>query len=109
MKIIITENRFNETIKSYILKKYPLVKDVYFTTKTSWLGSSSQLSSEEREIKVSMINVVIDNYTNSFSRSQISNIKHEIWEDVDDMFSLETTEYGSKWYFQFYRLITEKI
>ena len=109
MKIIITENRFNETIKSYILKNYPLVKDVYFTTKTKWLGSSPELSDEERIVTENVVNIIIDNYTNSFSRSQISTIKREIWTDVDDMFSLETMEYGSKWDFQFYILITEKI
>jgi hypothetical protein len=33
MKYIITENRINNLLEKFILERYPMVRDVFFTTK----------------------------------------------------------------------------
>ena len=100
MKYLITESKFNNTIKTYILKEFNIVHDVYFTTKTVVLGSSEGYPVINRNI----INVIIDNSKNEMGYRDLKNIANDIIDSVDSFFNLNFYTYGSEWEFVFGQL-----
>lgn len=95
MKYLITESKFNDTIKTYILSEFNMVHDVYFTTKTVVLGSSEGYPIIERNI----INVVINNSKNELKYRDLKDISNDIIDSVDGVFNLNVLKYSSKWEF----------
>lgn len=98
MKYIITESKINGLIERYILKKYSKVKDVTFKNKKVMLGSDRKI------IDSTTIVVTLDNSDNKMTQIELSDLRKEIINDVDQVFGLDWQEYGSPWGFMFRQL-----
>lgn len=105
MKILISENRLNRTIKNYIMEMYPNVYDVYFTTIKKTLGSTDGQPTVEETV----IHIIINNSENKFQLSELDDIRKEITKSVDTVFNLEYDVYGSLWDFQFHQIAVVKL
>jgi hypothetical protein len=100
MKYLITENKLNTTIKRYIIEMYPIVNDVFFTTKNVVLASTKGTPTVEQ----TTINIIIDNSKNEFVGGELRNIERDIKSTVDSMFNLKHMYYSSPWNFNFLQL-----
>ena len=80
-------------IEKYILGGYPMVKDVFFTTKSIRLASESNKRGENDIIR----NVINVNFKNSEMTHSSTYMGKQIRNDVNSMFSLGIGEYGSDW------------
>ena len=93
MKIIITENRLNSSLEKYILGGYPMVKRVFFTTKSIRLAGDPN-EKGENDIVRNIINIdFIDGkmtHSPSWTSKQIRN-------DINSMFGLYINTYGASW------------
>jgi hypothetical protein len=93
MKVIITENRLNSSIEKYILKGYPMVKRVFFTTKLIRLASDPN-EKGENDIVRNILNIdFIDGkmtHSPNWMAKQIRN-------DINSMFGLYINTYGASW------------
>ena len=93
MKVIITENKLNSSIEKYILKGYPMVKRVFFTTKLIRLASDPN-ERGENDIVRNIVNIdFIDGkmtHSPSYTGRQIRN-------DINSMFGFDIDKYGSDW------------
>jgi hypothetical protein len=93
MKIIITENRLNSSLEKYILGGYPMVKRVFFTTKSIRLAGEPN-EKGENDIVRNIINIdFIDGkmtHSPSWTSKQIRN-------DINSMFGLYINTYGASW------------
>jgi hypothetical protein len=93
MKYIITESRINNLLEKYILERYPMVKNVFFTTKLVQLAGEPN-SRGEKIINRNTIN--IDFIDGKMTHSPTWTSKYII-NDINLMFSLGVGEYGSDW------------
>ena len=100
MKYLLTESKINDLIKRFALKSFPEVSDVFFTTKSIMLGSTKGRPVIEQTI----INVVINNSNNEITKQQLSKLEQSIVNSINEMFSLEHSNYGSGWDFRIYQL-----
>jgi len=100
MKYLLTESKINDLIKRFALKSFPEVSDVFFTTKSIMLGSTEGRPVIEQTI----INVVINNSNNEITKQQLSKLEQSIVNSINEMFSLEHSNYGSEWDFRIYQL-----
>ena len=93
MKYIITESRINNLLEKYILERYPMVRDVFFTTKSIRLASEPNERGENDIIR----NIININFKDSeMTHSPTWTSKH-IRNDINSMFGLEIDKYGSDW------------
>lgn len=93
MKYIITESRINNLLEKYILARYPMVRDVVFTTKKIRLAGEPNERGENDIIR-NIIN--IDFIDGKMTHSPTWTSKHII-NDINPMFGLGVGEYGSDW------------
>ena len=82
-----------KSIEKYILDGYPMVDDVFFTTKSIRLAGESNERGENNIIR-NIININFKNgeMTNTPTRTSI-----HICNDINLMFGIRIGEYGSDW------------
>lgn len=102
------EKKFMSKLPDIIKNKFPQVKKVYFTEKSTYLGSSPELPEEERKINVTIINIVIDNEEGNLLKTNILKIKSDIIDFLDNL-GIDFYTYGSKWGYLFYVIQTQRI
>jgi hypothetical protein len=94
MKVLITENKMSNLIKKYILSNYSMVADVYFTPDTIYLGGGPNHKGEKGLFTRTVIHIVYINgkmeYSPTYTTKKISR-------EINDMFGLRLTNYGSYW------------
>ena len=97
MKHIITESRLNQAIKQYIESYYDYVVSVSFYDVSVWLAN------EDRSKSRTIIRVIVDPYkildgniSGSF-KSYDKDIRRDIWNNLNKLFSLGFDKYGSDW------------
>jgi hypothetical protein len=93
MKYIITESRINNLLEKYILERYPMVRDVFFTTKLTRLAGEPNERGENDIIR----NVININFKDGKMTHSSSYTGRQIRNDVNSMFSLDIDKYGSDW------------
>jgi hypothetical protein len=93
MKYIITESRINNLLEKYILERYPMVRDVFFTTKLIRLATEPNERGENDIIR----NVININFKNGEMQNSPTLTSKEIINDINSMFGLEIGQYGSDW------------
>ena len=93
MKYIITESRINNLLEKYILERFPMVKNVSFTTKKVQLAGEPN-SRGEKIIDRNVINLSWDWEEMEWSPNRMTK---SIMVDVNRMFGLNIGEYGSDW------------
>lgn len=98
MKYIITENKINESIETYILRTFPEVMKVHFTKKKVLLGSSAA----QPIIEQMVIHVTINNLDGKMKLNDLKDLSKYIWTNLNDMFSLGMDMYASEWDFEFH-------
>ena len=107
MKYIITESKMNSSIERFLKSSFSEVVDVKFKKVGVWLAS------DDREIERNKIQVLIDpqgilkgNFNVNVSKGHFIgyDLKKDIWQTVNSMFSLNMEEYGSDWDIEFFVL-----
>jgi len=93
MKYIITESRINNLLEKYILERFPMVRDIFFTTKSVRLASEPNERGESNIIR----NVININFKNGEMQNSPTLTSKEIINDINSMFGLEIGQYGSDW------------
>lgn len=93
MKYIITESRINNLLEKYILERFPMVKNVSFTTKKVQLAGEPN-SRGEKIIDRNVINLSWNWEEMEWSPNRTTK---SIIVDVNRMFGLNIGEYGSDW------------
>lgn len=93
MKYIITEDKMNETLRNFIINKFPEVYDVYFTTGRKALGSTEGTPI----IDYTNINIIINNSGNKYNLEDLYLMSDEIVNKVNGVFGLNIAVYGSSW------------
>lgn len=93
MKYIITESRINNLLEKYILERYPMVRDVFFTTKKIRLAGEPN-ERGENDITRNIININFIDGEMTYSPSVMG---RKIKNDINPMFGLDIETYGSDW------------
>jgi hypothetical protein len=93
MKYIITESRINNLLEKYILERYPMVRDIFFTTKLTRLGGEPNERGENDIIR----NVININFKDGKMTHSPSYTGRRIRNDINSMFNLDIDKYGSDW------------
>ena len=93
MKVLITENRLHSSIDKYILNGYPMVRDVFFTTKLIRLAGEPN-ERGKNDINRNVINI---NFIDGKMTHSPSYIGRQIRNDVNSMFGFDIDKYGSDW------------
>ena len=93
MKYIITESRINNLLEKYILERYPVVDDVFFTTKSIRLAGEPNEKGENNIIR----NIVNINFKDAEMTHSCSYVGRKIRDDISSMFGLNIGKYGSDW------------
>ena len=93
MKVVITESKINNLLEKYILNSYPMVSDVFFTTKDVRLAGAPNEKGENNIVR----NIININFKDGeMTHSPTWTSKH-IRNDINSMFGLGIEEYGSYW------------
>ena len=93
MKYIITENRNNNLLEKFILERYPMVRDVFFTTKLIRLAGEPNERGENDIIR----NIININFMDGKMTHSPSYTGRQIRNDVNSMFGFDIDKYGSDW------------
>jgi hypothetical protein len=93
MKYIITENRINNLLEKFILERYPMVRDVFFTTKLIRLAGEPNERGENDIIR----NIININFMDGKMTHSPSYTGRQIRNDVNSMFGFDIDKYGSDW------------
>jgi hypothetical protein len=93
MKYIITENRINDLLEKFILERYPMVRDVFFTTKLIRLAGEPNERGENDIIR----NIININFMDGKMTHSPSYTGRQIRNDVNSMFGFDIDKYGSDW------------
>ena len=93
MKYIINESRINNLLEIYILERYPMVRDVFITTKLIRLASEPN-ERGENDITRNIINI---NFIDGKMTHSPSYVGRQIRNDVNSMFGFDIDKYGSDW------------
>jgi len=93
MKYIITENRINNLLEKFILERYPMVRDVFFTTKLIRLAGEPYERGENDIIR----NIININFMDGKMTHSPSYTGRQIRNDVNSMFGFDIDKYGSDW------------
>jgi hypothetical protein len=106
MKYLITESKIESTIESFLRSSFDEVVDVKFKKVGRILGSD-----ENRRIEVTKIQILIDpegilkgNFNPNRGHFVGDDLKIQIWQTINSMFSLNMEEYGSEWDIEFHVL-----
>ena len=103
MKVLITEEKRLKLIQKYIMSAFPVVQSVDITSKKVILGSGPNKFGEEGVIDVNLITV---NFKGGKMQYSPATTLRQIMKQVDSIFGLDVTEYGSHWDFN-YKMIYE--
>lgn len=90
MKLLITEEKLKNIISDYIKSKYP-VYEVKFHKQGVWLAH------DDKRIERNVIKVIFENSDKQFNYNQLRLMREEMWDDLNNFFSLKMNEYGSEW------------
>ena len=93
MKYIITESRINNLVEKFILEGYPMVRNVFFTTKLIRLAGEPN-ERGKNDINRNVINI---NFIDGKMTHSPSYIGRQIRNDVNSMFGFDIDKYGSDW------------
>jgi hypothetical protein len=93
MKYIITENRINNLLEKFILERYPMVRDVFFTTKLIRLAGEPNERGDNDIIR----NIININFIDGKMTHSPSYTGRQIRNDVNSMFGFDIDKYGSDW------------
>ena len=93
MKYIITEIRINNLLEKYILDRYPMVKRVFFTTKSIRLAGDPNERGENDIIR----NIINIDFIDGKMTHSPSYLGRKIRNDINSMFGLDIEKYGSDW------------
>ena len=93
MKYIITESRINNIVEKFILEGYPMVRDVFFTTKLIRLAGEPN-ERGKNDINRNVINI---NFIDGKMTHSPSYMGRQIRNDVNSMFGFDIDKYGSDW------------
>ena len=108
MKIIITESKFENVIKDYILNEYDNIVDVEFGTKRVHLGSGPN-EKGETEVNQKVIMVTIDNVKNRKTPGELRENTRKIARIIEGVFGIDFRSYGSEWDLKFYQIKKEEL
>jgi hypothetical protein len=95
-------------IEKYLQKHFPSILKVEFSKTQSYLGSSFDLPKEERTITKDVIEITFDNLKGNLSKSELSELRSEIWNTLSREFGLQIEKYGSKYNLEFFVAATIK-
>jgi hypothetical protein len=95
-------------IEKYLQKRFSSILKVEFSKKQSYLGSSFDLPEEERTITKDVIEITFDNLKGNLSKSELSELRSEIWNSLSTGFGLGIEKYGSKYDLEFFVAATIK-
>lgn len=98
MKILITEDKRIKLIQNYITTTFPVVDSVDIHQKDVLLGSGQNKFGEEGVIKVNQITV---NFKGGKLQISPTTTLRKIMKQVDSIFGLDLSEYGSHWDFDY--------
>ena len=98
MKILITEDKRIRLIQNYITTAFPVVDSVDIRQKDVLLGSGQNKFGEEGVIKVNQITV---NFKGGKLQISPTTTLRKIMKQVDSIFGLDLSEYGSHWDFDY--------
>ena len=93
MKYIITENRINNLLEKFILERYPMVRDVFFTTKLIRLAGEPNEKGENDIVR----NIVNIDFIDGKMTHSPSYVGRQIRNDINSMFGFDIDKYGSDW------------
>lgn len=93
MKYIISENRINQSIESFLKERYPIVYKVNFKKYNVLLGSSEERPIIERTV----IEIILNGLDYNYKSHELRNVGKQIRETLDTFFNLNIEEYGSEW------------
>lgn len=88
-------------IEKYIQKLYPEVLKVDFSKKRVYLGSAD-IPVDERSIIRDIIEITINNINKEILPSDLRSLINKIADDIDETFSLNMEDYGSKYDTEFF-------
>ena len=108
MKIIITESKFENVIKDYILNEYDNIVDVEFGTKRVHLGSGPN-EKGETEVNQKVIMVTLDNLKQKKTHGELRENTRKIGRVLESVFGIDFTSYGSEWNLKFYQIKKEEL
>jgi len=104
MKYLITESKIESSIESFLKSSFDDVVDVKFKKVGRVLGSDEN----NKKIEVTMIQILIDpegilkgNFNPKKGYYVGDDLKIQIWQTINSMFSLNMEEYGSEWDIEF--------
>jgi hypothetical protein len=96
MKYLITESRLNDSIETYLKENFDNVVDVKFVKKTVFLASEDRtIESTEIQILIDPMKVLKGNF--QMVRTDVSEFRRRVWNDLNYTFGLKIEEYGSPW------------
>ena len=93
MKYIITESRINNLVEKFILEGYPMVRNVFFTTKLIRLAGEPN-ERGKNDINRNVINI---NFIDGKMTHSPSYMGRRIRNDINSMFGFDIDKYGSDW------------
>lgn len=108
MKIIITESKFENMIKDYILNVDNDIVDVEFGTKRVHLGSGPN-EKGETEVNQKVVMVTIDNVKKKKTSSELREGTRKIASTLEGLFGIDFRSYGSEWDLKFYQIKKEEL
>jgi hypothetical protein len=104
MKYLITESKIESTIESFLRSSFSEVVDVKFKRVGVVLGSETPSRRIERtniEILIDPEGILNGNFNPKKGHFVGDNLKIEIWQTINSMFSLNMEKYGSEWDIEF--------
>ncbi len=108
MKYLITENKLNNYIEMYLKENFEDVVDVKFVKKTVFLASEDRkIESTEIQILIDPMKVLKGNF--QMVRVDVSEVRRNIWRQLNSMFGLKIEKYGSPWDIKFFVITTSQI
>jgi hypothetical protein len=108
MKFLITENKLNNYIEMYLKENFEDVVDVKFVKKKVLLASEDRtIESTEIQILIDPMKVLKGNF--QMVRADVSEVRRNIWRQLNSMFGLNIEEYGSPWDIKFFVITTSQI
>ena len=109
MKHLITESRLNQVIEKYLYNSYDYIVSVSFQEKSVLLGHENEMN------YVTTISIIIDPYKildgniKTGFKGYNSEIRRELWNNLNSFFGLGLGEYGSAWDVEVYGITLHRI
>ena len=102
MKYLITENKMEDVIETFLKKRFDNIVWVKFKKVKTFLAN------DDKTIEVTKIVVLVDPIGilegNLYSNKTDYSIRGEIWNELNSVFSLDMDKYGSMWDLEVFEL-----